>query len=93
MRYMPVIALLLLLPTQAAAGCLDLDLILQRLARHFGEMPVFAGAGDMGATIVTAAPDGTTFTVLSVQADGTACMIGKGDGWSLARPAPAGKDG
>ncbi|MFZ5749898.1 MAG: hypothetical protein ACOY5U_02410 [Pseudomonadota bacterium] len=92
----PLVALLLLLPTQAAAECLDLDRILQRLDRYFGEVPVFAGAGDagdVGATIVTAAPDGTTFTVLVVRPDGTACMIGAGNGWSIARPAPAGKEG
>lgn len=93
MRFLPLVALLLLLPTQAAAECLDLDRILQRLARYFGEVPVFAGAGDMDATIITAAPDGTTFTVLVVHPDGTACMIGNGDGWSVARTPPAGKEG
>ena len=84
---------LILAAHPAAATCLALDRMLETLHRQFAEAPVFAGAGPMGATVVTAAPDGSTFSVLSVHPDGIACLIGDGDGWSVPPPPRPGKDG
>ncbi|WP_413874146.1 hypothetical protein [Albidovulum sp.] len=92
---MKTIAALLLILAAGPAGaeCLPLADALASLAGRWQEVPVFTGAFDGGAWIVTAAPDGGSFTVLFVRSDGSACPAGAGEGWAAAPLAPAGKEG
>ena len=86
MKLFPLLIALLILPFSAAAECMPFDDILQLLADGYGEAPIFTGVAPVGDVIVTAAPDGGTFTVLLLVPDGAACPVASGDGWSVKLP-------
>jgi hypothetical protein len=76
-----------------ALVCVPLDDALAHLAERWHETPVFTGAFEDGAWIVTAAPDGGSFTILRLTPDGMTCIAGAGEGWAAAPVTHSGKDG
>jgi hypothetical protein len=95
MRLIAALLLILAAAPARATGtvCQPLDEVLSHLALRWQETPVFAGATEGGAWIVTAAADGGSFTVIRYGGDGIACIAGAGDGWSGSTPATPGKEG
>ena len=67
------------------------------LMTRFGETILFDGdpAPGQARVIITAKPDGSTWTALTVWPDGrTACQRSAGGGWRIgAAPPPAGEEG
>lgn len=70
------------------AQCAGLAEALTGLSAGYGESIVWEGAAaPEGRLVVTARPDGTTWTALMVLGD-LACLVASGNGWSgVARPA------
>lgn len=71
-----------------SAQCAGLADVLEGLDRNYGEGIVWQGsAGPEVQIMVTAKPDGSTWSLLMVQ-DKVACLMGSGTGWSgLGHPA------
>lgn len=84
--------LLVLTAAPASATCVQLGDVLTHMAERWREVPQFVGTNDRGAWMITAAPDGTTFTVFLIE-DGIACLIGDGEAWSMAPSTPQGEEG
>lgn len=70
------------------AQCAGLAEVLTGLSAGYGESIVWEGErAPEGRLVVTARPDGSTWTALIVQ-DDVACLAASGNGWSgVARPA------
>lgn len=86
----------LLLPGQARAGqCAGLADVMAGLATRYGERALWqGGAGDGVSFTVTVNPDGTTWTALMLRADGLACIVASGSGWTAGpEPKAQGEDG
>lgn len=80
-------------PIPRCAGWADMAVA---LARGYGESVLFEGDPPEGAPriVITVKPDGTTWTALTVDPSGLACIRGAGGGWSAgAAPVAPGKDG
>lgn len=66
--------------------------LLADLDRSYGEVIVWQGRrGDSGRMVITAAPDGSTWTALLVLEDGFACVGAVGVGWVAVPFQPAGE--
>lgn len=66
------------------------------LTLRYGESVLFDGMPAPGGQriVITAKADGTTWTALTVDANGTACLRGAGGGWRTgAAPAAPGQEG
>lgn len=70
------------------AQCAGLADVLEGLDRNYGESIVWQGnAGPDAVVMVTAKPDGSTWSLLMIQGT-VACLVGAGTGWSgLGHPA------
>lgn len=66
------------------------------LSARYGEAVLFEGEPGPGGprVVITAKPDGTTWTALSVDPSGLACIRAAGGGWHTGTlPAPTGEQG
>lgn len=70
-------------PTAAQSpGCAPWPVMRDLLAERYGEQII--GGGVVSDTVVVqvlAAPEGATFTVVTIRVDGSACMIASGTDW------------
>jgi hypothetical protein len=86
------------LPARAQSGlqCGRWDAVAAELLSRHAEQVLFEGTPGPGGhrIVITAKPDGTTWTALSVNAEGLACVRGLGDAWTAGgRPAATGQEG
>ena len=88
------LAMGLAMPARAAT-CAGMADILAQLSAKYGEMILWQGQMNDGSPlIITAAPDGTTWTLLGRDPDGRACLLSAGAEWRVGGEAPAaGKEG
>lgn len=81
----PMLAMLLTLPAVPAAAqaqCRAWPELRAELLKGWREVPVSRGMIDATtALVVLASPDGGSFTVVSVEASGRACIRAAGSGW------------
>lgn len=79
---------------QADPRCGDADAVLRDLAARFGERAIWEGATSDGLRlVVTANPDGSTWTALVLNDAAQACPVGAGSAWVPGRPIALGKEG
>lgn len=82
-----------LLITTALASqpqCGEKDEIFKQLLQQYHEKPISFGLSTRGnMTIVTASPDGATWTVVGVNPDGQACLFDAGEGWTMKPGDPS----
>ena len=90
-----VLLLLGLASTARAATCTGLADALAQLSAQYREEVLFQGQTTSGQRlIITAAPDGSTWTELVQPGPDRACPIGSGTGWQIGTDAtPAGQEG
>lgn len=91
-----LLVLVLVRPAQAATvQCAGIADMLAQLDAKYGERQLFVGHADDGATImVTANPNGTTWTALIMGESGKACIGALGASWSPGDPpGPQGTEG
>jgi hypothetical protein len=69
-----------------AAQCAPREEVAKTLASNFNEKPVGMGLADSGALVVIFVSPAGTWTAASVSAEGTACVLGVGDGWTDLTP-------
>lgn len=86
------------LPARAEGGpqCGPWPDVAAALSTKYGEAVLFEGLPIPGSSriVITAKPDGTTWTALTVDAAGIACIRGAGGGWHTgAAPAPSEEQG
>ncbi len=88
--YLIAVIALMLLPFAANAqgvACYQWETARKALEEKYHETIVGSGIiNDKTVVIVFASPDGETFTLLSVGADGLACKILDGGGWNFDTP-------
>lgn len=73
----------------AAPACGPLEQVLRDLDARFHERGLWEGLDrNGGRTILTVAPDGSTWTALRVQG-ATACIVAAGEKWQVGPAAPA----
>lgn len=89
-----VLSCLSTLPSQAAAQCGEVGAMLRALATKYHEAEVWRGvAGDGLFLLITANPDGSTWTALRLAPEGQACLLVAGPNWQPGNPAPLGEEG
>jgi hypothetical protein len=85
------------LPAMALAAqqqCADAAQLLIQLQAKYAEVPLFVGTVSPGQTvIVTANPDGSTWTALIKAENGNACIGSAGVSWRAGEPEPTGQEG
>lgn len=96
MRIVPVALVLAGLAWPACAQspqCGPADVLEHDLAENHGEVPAHVGMVD-GQTLLAiyATPDGSTWTAVLLKADGSACIMGAGQGWNNIPQAPTGQE-
>ena len=69
-----------------AAQCAPRADVVKTLASNFNEKPLGMGLSDSGALVVIFASPAGTWTAASVSAEGSACILGAGDGWTDLTP-------
>ena len=87
------IAALILLASPAAGQepCNSRDVIIESLAKDYGEEVIWAGVNDAeGMVEVLGAPDGGTWSIILTRPDGWACLKASGEGWRPVDPEPEG---
>ncbi len=68
--------------TGQSRNCAAFGLVEQRLAERFGETPVGGGVVSAREVLaIYATNDGATWTLVSISADGEACILGGGVDW------------
>ncbi len=68
--------------TAAQTACSPRSDVLGHLAKKYGEAPVAIGVTNKGGLVeVLTTGDGTTWTIIVSQPNGTACMVAAGEGW------------
>ncbi|OYU38625.1 MAG: hypothetical protein CFE33_15145 [Pseudorhodobacter sp. PARRP1] len=81
----------------ATVSCAPAADLLQQLKAKFAEVPLFsgdlAGKGRGGKLIITANPNGSTWTALFAVADGKACIAATGGPFRPGDPIPLGQEG
>lgn len=83
------IALLMALPLAAAQPCAMRADVVQRLAQHYGETPRAAAiTADQMLVEIFAAGSGS-WTIVTTQADGRACLLAAGHGARALRASMA----
>lgn len=80
---------------QSAPQCGPWDVVAAGLLSKYQEPVLFEGTPGPGGQriVITAKPDGTTWTALTVSATGLACVRGAGGGWSMGAPVAQGVPG
>lgn len=77
---------------EARLQCGPAKLVLETLDTQFGEKVLFIGTGQNNQSIVvTAKPDGSTWTALVDGPDGNYCVMAAGSPWDAAAVVPAGE--
>lgn len=66
--------------------------ILGVLNRDYREEPVWTGRSGGDEVIVMANPDGSTWSVVTIEPSGMACMRAAGEGWQAGGPLVEGED-
>lgn len=90
------LALFFTAPARAATNCGSLADVLAGLRSTFGEEVLLQGADIDGRQFVlTANPDGSTWSILTRSPDATACIVLAGANWSAGDPVapPADEEG
>lgn len=66
--------------------CAPIQQVEAEALKNFGEVPIGGGliTGDVIVQVLSA-PDGSTFTIISVNKDGFACFLASGFGWEPGR--------
>jgi len=80
------VALCALAAPAMAAQCAPREEVAKTLASNFNEKPVGMGLANSGALVVIFVSPAGTWTAASVSAEGTACVLGVGDGWTDMTP-------
>ena len=75
-------------PTRQGPTCRPWREVNQYLDHKFAEQPVAYGVQDNGSLLqIYASADTGTWTLVSMQPDGTACLLGAGNSWEhLSKP-------
>jgi hypothetical protein len=86
------------LPARAQSGpqCAPWPDVAAGLVARYGESVLFVGTPAPGgqSIVIMAKSDGTTWTALTIDASGLACLRGSGGGWSAGgSPAAPGQEG
>jgi hypothetical protein len=81
-----VIALCALAAPAMAAQCAPREEVAKTLASNFNEKPAGMGLADSGSLVVIFVSPAGTWTAASVSAEGTACVLGVGNGWTDMTP-------
>ena len=82
------------LPAQAQIECGERTAVLQALSAKYGEAAIWQGrTSDGHDLLITANPDGGTWTVLRLDAAGQACLLVGGPSWQPGSPLPLGEEG
>jgi hypothetical protein len=68
------------------ALCALRDEVAKTLASNFNEKPIGMGLAETGALVVIFVSPAGTWTAASVSAEGTACVLGIGNGWTDMAP-------
>ena len=77
-------------PAFGQAPCGNHDEAVKLLAEQYGEHPIGRGLTSAGTMIeILASPDGSTWTILEVAPNGTACGRSEGQDWQEVAPEPA----
>jgi len=75
---------------QAESPCAPYEIVAAALNERYHEAPVARMLSDRGFVIeILASADGSTATVLGIQASGTACVLATGSAFGLVEPAVA----
>lgn len=73
-------------PAAAQMVCGERDLVVERLAKKYGEVPVAVAITDKGGLVEVLTSDGgDTWTIIVTTPDSTSCLVAAGEGW---RPSP-----
>ena len=74
-----------------AASCGSRVEIVAQLLAKYGESQIGRGLDAQGSILeLYAKPDGSSWTVLTANADGSACVRDAGQNWQIAPPLPVG---
>ena len=66
----------------AQTACSPRNDVVGHLAKKYGEAPVALGVTNKGGLVeVLTTGDGTTWTIIVSQPNGTSCMVAAGEGW------------
>lgn len=65
-----------------AATCYPRDALQAHLAERYGERPVGAGVAAGQLVGLLTRPDGKSWTILVIRADGLACPVAAGEDWT-----------
>ena len=84
----------LLGPTRPAAAQTPMQVdcnwraeVIAHLAKKYGEQPVASGVTSSGGLVeLLTSPGGATWTIIVSTPNGTACLVGAGEGWRLVLP-------
>ncbi|SIS83621.1 hypothetical protein SAMN05421759_104177 [Roseivivax lentus] len=82
------------LPTQAEArkACAPRDVIIEKLAKRYGEAPQSVGLAANNQVIeVFASDENGTWTVLMTRADGISCLLASGTDFETLMVVPPGR--
>jgi hypothetical protein len=75
---------------QAQSPCAPYEIVAAALNERYHEAPVARMLSDRGFVIeILAAADGSSVTVLGIQASGSACVLAAGSAFALVAPAEA----
>ena len=79
--------------SQHMGACSSKDTFIKHLKTRFNEEPVATGLVVSGKLLVMfASPDGATWTALSIDPSGVACMVASGKNWEfVSMPLPGQK--
>lgn len=82
------------LPAAAQMQCLSWPAAMEQLADTWGESPMWEGSrAGLGAFVVLANPDGSSWTVMLRRPDGQACAVASGETWALPAAPKPGEEG
>lgn len=89
-----VLSCLSALAAQAEVTCGEEGPALRNLATKYNETAVWEGLAQDGVRLViTANPDGSTWTALALNGKGQACILGSGTRWQPGTPVALGEEG
>lgn len=70
---------------QSPEPCAKYDAIIKHLETKYSERRVATGATGSGNMMVVTASEKGSWTMIIVQANGTACMYASGEGWQVEK--------